>query len=453
MLEILETFSQEAFDAAKLKAQELKFDLNKGTIGLDESFINIKTFREILTDAIKKNKLNQLPITIQNSLLTKLEGVSKQLTGLINGTDTITPLTTAIEELNVYLWQFGFHNLSEEVLGYQSKLNQLKHLEVRSKNLELELEKGIALKSSLEALKAEVEGFKTIGDQRIKEAQEAANKTKTSFEEVTKLQQEVSAKLETVKEKEKLASDSLSKTQSSNLETSAITSALKTFHAEVENHRKMMSETKDLAETSVEKYKTEISAFMERLKVLEKEIEGHLVNATGASLFASFQKRKEELVKSKLLWMKLALGASALVFALTIYIALTTGNIDKGFFIKLGGYLPLLFLIIFCTKNYSHERILEEEYAFKSNISLSLEPYRNLVEEVVTDKDAEKYSDFIIKSVTNVFSSPTDKVFSSQHDELGLDKATQNISGLIKEIGGVVKELSGVVKSIKSLKD
>ncbi len=80
---------------------------------------------------------------------------------------------------------------------------------------------------------------------------------------------------------------------------------------------------------------------------------------------------------------------------------------------KLSLTVPLGFALTFCTVQYSRERRLEEEYAFKSSISVSLNPYRDLIHSILEKGGADltKYTDFVVDSVRNVFTPPTDKVF------------------------------------------
>ena len=141
--EILTTLTEEAKNSALAKCKELGFDPNRGVISLEESFINLNAARLILMDAIEKKKLIQLPITVQKTLLVQLEAIAKSLTGLIGGTDEIDNLADRIEQLNTAIWQYGLHNLSEEVLGYQTKLNQLKTQELQVGKLSEELERGV----------------------------------------------------------------------------------------------------------------------------------------------------------------------------------------------------------------------------------------------------------------------------------------------------------------------
>ena len=83
---------------------------------------------------------------------------------------------------------------------------------------------------------------------------------------------------------------------------------------------------------------------------------------------------------------------------------------NAGFFLKLSISLPIIYTIAFCNLQYSRDRALEEEYAFKSNISISLASYERLVRRVLdTDKPQEvsKYTAFLIGYVNQVFTPPT----------------------------------------------
>ena len=62
---------------------------------------------------------------------------------------------------------------------------------------------------------------------------------------------------------------------------------------------------------------------------------------------------------------------------------------------------------------YARERRLEEEYAFKSNISISLDPYQKLVAGLVDKAKPEelaKYTAFVIDSANRVFTSPSENL-------------------------------------------
>lgn len=76
-------------------------------------------------------------------------------------------------------------------------------------------------------------------------------------------------------------------------------------------------------------------------------------------------------------------------------------------------------------------------------MSVSLTPYRDLIHSILKEDgtdDQSKYSDFVIDSVRNVFTPPTDKVFDAEHKP-GLTKKTLHDAAQI--IGTAAKAASG----------
>jgi hypothetical protein len=86
---------------------------------------------------------------------------------------------------------------------------------------------------------------------------------------------------------------------------------------------------------------------------------------------------------------------------------------------------------------YSHERKLEEEYAFKSNISISLIPYKQLIEETMINEPQEKakFTAFLIEAVNRVFTPPIDRVFEDREGQpIVLKNGKISLDSLIKLI-------------------
>lgn len=135
-----------------------------------------------------------------------------------------------------------------------------------------------------------------------------------------------------------------------------------------------------------------------------------LGKAAGVSLFQTFGLRASELKISKQKWLNyIFLLVLASIFA-SVYIATNFSGFDKAFLLKLAISLPIIYAIIFCNTQYSHERHLEEVYAYKSNISLSLQAYKEFLDNVISptvDTEREKHVDFIIQSISQIFTDPT----------------------------------------------
>ena len=70
--EILTTLTEESQKAALDQCAEKGFDIKRGIVSLDESFISLSSIKNILSDAILKKKLIQLPKSVQNVLLANL---------------------------------------------------------------------------------------------------------------------------------------------------------------------------------------------------------------------------------------------------------------------------------------------------------------------------------------------------------------------------------------------
>ncbi len=81
---------------------------------------------------------------------------------------------------------------------------------------------------------------------------------------------------------------------------------------------------------------------------------------------------------------------------------------------------------------------LEEEYAFKSTVSLSLEAYRDLIKKEAAESTKDSVIPLITDAVKSLFSSPSEIISKSPHKE----------DGDISE--GLVKQLITLGNKIKS---
>ena len=175
ILSLCTTFTSEAIDTAAGKAKLNGFNVDRGEITFTEVAINLIQARETLADAIQKQKLIQLPIIVQKELLANLQSVEKALQGLMSNSDQIQNLGAAVEVLNTSIWKYGLHNLSDQVLGYQTKLNQLKQQDVRAKNLLSTLEDGRVTSERLSELAKVAEAaIDQIGKARLSAEQDAS---------------------------------------------------------------------------------------------------------------------------------------------------------------------------------------------------------------------------------------------------------------------------------------
>jgi hypothetical protein len=471
LYKLLTTFTEESQKAVFAKVTDLGLNPNSGVVPLDESFINLSACRDILIDAIEKEKLIQLPITVQQTLLKNLNEISRAQASLLAGTDEIANLTGAIEQLNTAVWTYGLHNLSPEVLGYQQKLNQIKNQELEAARLEVELQKGLTLKSQLDSvLTASESALKSLQefDKRASELVQAATEsgqqvasteqsiktTLTNVEQlaagaVTSIEQKTTSIVENIQRSDSAATQLLASTKTANAEVTAIQPKISEFFAETTaNRQKLASIIEDAEKTvannnaqtkdAITDNQRQTEELIAKLRNLEAQIHDQIERATGHSLFHSFQTRQEALKKSAAFWGRVLGATVALSVLATLFLVwqLHSAPINGLFFIKLSLSIPIAYWIGFCTVQYGRERRLEEEYAFKANISISLNPYQELVKKIIDSNnpaEREKYTTFIVDSLAKVFTSPTDRVFSSPEKE---PRVSNKVLKQLAEIAG-----------------
>jgi chromosome segregation ATPase len=550
--EVLSRLSDEALNAVREAADQKKFDKSRGIVGLDESLINLTSSRNLLRDAIEKNSLQQLPLSLQKRFFSDLSQIQESVGLLSNGTDEIVVLTDRIETLNSDIWRFGLHNLSNQVLGYQTKLNQLKHQETQLLRLQDEIKKALELRDKAEEASKQIASMQSkIADEdelismvatevteksaNVHHALERASADLASVQKVsedaarllagvttyhgnvTALHDEVTSGAHEIKEvresleilldkstqaldrnseeyrslHEQVETDSrdLSETLSQKVENlvkssnvaiqaevetaktsvagaieqveqetaeaaqehqAALQKALKSFESERTDHlesadeeiKKLIADSSANNKAFLENGQADHAKLKTELEDLENQIRDKIYQATGYTLFGAFQSRQNAVAKAKQNWAIATLACVFMALLVGIYIVHAIHSVQDvrfEFFAKLSLSLPIIYAIGFCSIQYSKERRLEEEYAFKSSVSVSLKPYQELVAELVTKTDeAElaKYTAFVIASVQNVFSSPTDKVFETPQKE----------GGVISE--GTVKQVSKLIEPL-----
>jgi hypothetical protein len=145
----------------------------------------------------------------------------------------------------------------------------------------------------------------------------------------------------------------------------------------------------------------------EDLDSLKVRFEDLIPKSVGSSLYNTFNIRKEEFDKSKKMWFWWLLGSivslifSTLAITYFFHADFSSGNIFI-FFLRFFLTSPLIYFIIFCNRQYGRDKKLEEEYAFKSSMSLTSDLFRRLVAE---EQDTTT-KDFIINTVKDIYTSP-----------------------------------------------
>jgi hypothetical protein len=551
--DFVNTFSDEAQVAARKKATDSSFRLDRGEIPFDETTINLSQDRDLLLKAIHDEAIPKLPLKLQRQLLTDARNVSNQLSAMLAGTDAVVQFISAVDELTTTIWYSNLQNMSGEILGFYEKLEQVKTLEKSLRDLEHRANSfKSAEESATETLLRLMETVKNaeLESEKVKLVVETASK---GVEKLAQGQAVALAAVASAQQNERNTSESAATARAgageiSSLRTQATTSITEleggrtgyqallqelttsrtqwdaALRASLDSHKQgfesekaidqserkrlvKLIEDKDAAlttlvnttlstavtgfstqsasqlavsktafESEAKKFLTETRTKLdqlenhsssiveintqktterfEALQKLESLISEKIRLATNFQLFHSFQTRQLALAESVKYWQNalfIAVGSSVgLSILFVIWILLKSPTYNAAFFLKLSFTIPLVYAIHFCSTRFSEERRLEEEYAFKSNISISLEPYRELVEKLINKNDpadATKYLDFVLASIDKVFTSPT-------HLETREPIASEaKDSPKVEILAGVKEGSAGITKVIASLNE
>lgn len=498
MLSLLETVNA---NIAEIKNLALSLE-DPAREDFSKSFSNtdllIKTLNNFYNDSARSEYLPK-PITKQiNTNLTDLNASIAQFKTNPQSIPLAEKVITAADSCYAHCLQYGLISFGFDTKVKQELIDELRGIrkrygkiisdsEIKLKELEEKLTSDLAafkepittdvnklhdnVKSIIDTLTTEIHDAKAAHEELINEINIAktlnegiANtdkETKKTSTEVTALATTLKSEFEKI---QTLAIDVKTNVEQVRENRSAIKQQLdeiKDFFSEIEAHEKKMTDIKKESNENINKltaaYEEDISGFKEATdniittnQDLQKEIKDHLTKAIGASLFSAFDTRRESLKGGKTFWSKLLILTVLSGILLTLIIALTfKDKPDAAFYVKLSAILPIAFLIGFSAKQYSNERRAEEEYAFKSTISISLEPYRDLLYRMRSESP-DTNTDFIEELIYEIFDNPVKRIYSGKSSESVIETTTGiNTRELLEKV--IDKFPADQVKDLKEL--
>lgn len=430
--ELLTTFTEESQQAALSRCNELGFDPNRGVVSLDESYINLSSACNILKDAIEQGKLIQLPITIQKAFATSLEAIAKYQAGLIAGTDEVENLSDAIEKLNANIWQYGLHNLSDEVLGYQTKLNQLKGMELAATETKRKLEEGIHVKESLEQILGEANKQSELLQTLVTSANTSITATNEALAQTLESSQKATGLLTIIQQTETTSTQLLATSTKSNAEILALET----------NINALMSGF-TLLKGELETNKNTQEQLFEEFEGYRKTIDGLLGDANRTGMAASFTNRRRWLIAPMVGWIAAFAGSIYGLSHMSVtYLSpiLNSGNLEQ-LPSRLALTAPFIWLGWFAAKQYGYTSRLREDYAYKEASAKSFEGYKREAGQV----DPEMLRNLLDTAIKNLGDNPI-RIYSGHenhasplHEILEKSLKDEKLMDLVKAIVAKVR--------------
>lgn len=221
------------------------------------------------------------------------------------------------------------------------------------------------------------------------------------------------------------------------------------FYGEIEKYRLQMTDTSKTAQSDLADLREHSDKLVADLRErtenvvdtnesLIDQIKDHLRKAIGASLFTAFDTRRRHITHASWVWAGLLLSSVGGALYFTAWFAIKFAELMKEnpsnlqwtvVYARLVVAAPLAFLIAFTAKRYSSERRAEEEWAFKSAISISLEPFRDLLARM---QEKGQQTALVESLVSEIFDNPSKRLYAESSAKEEKDKA--NLLGLVKDI-------------------
>lgn len=202
----------------------------------------------------------------------------------------------------------------------------------------------------------------------------------------------------------------------------------------------------------------EIKGNVDILKAKTDEIHNLSLEQLGIisneKLSNSFDKVKGDLAIDNKKWFWWLFGSTLALIIVVIIIVFW--QIKQGdtifqisFLVKLALTSPIIFFEFFVNNEYSRSKKLIEEYEFKASIARSLEAYKEIIENLFSDKLDDEYKkklNFILESIGQLYSSPMRNI---KDNETKNDKIDKRIMPILSDIKEIVSDMTGVVPKIK----
>lgn len=166
--------------------------------------------------------------------------------------------------------------------------------------------------------------------------------------------------------------------------------------------------------------------------------------AGGAALGGKFEARSKVLEGGTQRWLifiilSVIVSGAWLAFASIYLHAPNEGNAWLAFVWKLGLITPVVFLLGFVGKQYARERTLEEEYAFRAALSMTLNAFGEQLEAVAGNAERKK---LITDTVEKLYQSPK-SLLSNESSSLpnvrnrSYKEAIETLTATIERLGKI----------------
>ncbi|MBL8066617.1 MAG: hypothetical protein JNM34_12290 [Chthonomonadaceae bacterium] len=366
----------------------------------------------------------------------------------------LTTLANAVDVLNVTLKQRRLDILIE---SFGKATDQLADLRQQADNQLKKAAKAVGGIELRAAKSVEAQAAQEGAVRRLNRIEGQANRRTRKIQGV---EATAEGHLKVIRELETNASASERSVQ-------AIQKQLDVLADHVNGHVQSMRDVQAEVKLTVDKYGAEKDAFLDSLESVKKQADVVLTRASATSLFGSYDTRRREIsskVEKLATGLYISYGSAIMAAVLVLCISSRNGwALQEQLLGKLGVVTPFVLVIWFFTVHYNRERLLEEEYAHRANLSISYPAFRGELQDLTTGSDDTLKQAAVLAAIDltrEIFSDPLSSLKPRRATKAPDSKKTvveveeQNsdlLSELSKKIGGLFQAATNLIEKASKI--
>ena len=291
-------------------------------------------------------------------------------------------------------------------------------------------------KKTINELKAELDLLKSKIDNDVKDF----NQKKSELENALKSSKEIEDFSKKISETNATITGYASSSQANNNNIAEINTRVTgletTLTNNIKEYQKDFAEIKEQNEGSLENAE-KAEKIMKMILAKEAEINRLLGQANDGSLGAKFHERQEKIQNYSYILIALIIVALVATSCWTLHVFQTYTTQDwMTFGMNMIRTFPAWFLVWWLIGRYTNERKLQEEYAFKAAVAMSMRNHSELLNDSDKGNQDERATRQIMlqRALENIYKNPNSK-------EKGLTISSKSINDSLKQLIEFMKKM------------
>ena len=386
---------------------------------------------------IYKSVINRFKVLMQSNMVLMLPtsyfpngsgnnivGVLRDLVSYISDKNN-QGIFNCVRYIFEYCIQFGNW---EKNITYKPKISQ-ENIESLAEEIKLIQTKLEQENNKLNALKVEYSKSRSDLDDKITEVTEFYNKIKDKAKNANEYDTSI---------RSYLSSSEANKNTIETLKTNIATLEQK-ITENIEDYKKRFEDVVAQNTRSLSLIR-EAEDLQKKILSQKQEVENLIGAAADGSLGTHFKERKKQIQTNVFILIGLVILSIAFTICWVnkIFSGFDINNSDwVHFVINILRTSPAWFLVWWLISRYSKERKLQEEYAFKSAIAMTMREHSKLLKDTdsgdVDNRDSQQI--MLLKAMDNIYSPPDIK-----QSKEGENISPKNVEGFISKLTELIKE-------------